>query len=611
MDVFEIEFGGEIYEIEASDEQSAMNAFARFVGQQSAEAMVPSPIDFGQAPVERENVFGDVTAQAIEQPLEATKFYAGRVVAPERTPLQRAGDVAMTGLAGLGTAYAAGAGTLAEMIAGDTTQERKLARDIMMMGEVAVPELAGVTSGMTRLGRQVAVGKTPLATREIGEMTPTMQAARAAERVGVTPSAAMQGRTASITAAGLEKTPLAAGRMAGEAERVVGEIEGGVKRVIGGIGEATTEVGAGEALQRGAEQFKKTFRDKTEDLYNRVDQFIPSDDVVQAPNTVTLIDNILAPYQSTPTLMPSHFKDLKNYRDALASGQTQYAVLKDLRSRIGEAVGKMKGEYNKFSDSDLKRLYGALSDDMRSVAASKGDDALRAFERANAYKRSGEARIENALKDVMKANTPEQAYNKVKGYILQDSPRASIAALRGLRKSLPLDEFNQVSATIFDKLGKATAGRQGAIGDTFSPSTFLTNWNKVSPSAKKVLTSAAADKGALEELNDLAKIAERAKEVLRDQNVSNTAPVEAIQNTIMVSGLAAVYDPKLLAALVASGVGANLSARAMTSKPLLKAINAAAKKDMGPLQRLAGGEGFIAAEASTILRTLAAQEANQ
>jgi hypothetical protein len=66
METFEIEFGGEIYEIEAPDEQTAMNALAEELGQQSAEAMVPSPADFGQAPVPRQ---GNAHLQARPEPI--------------------------------------------------------------------------------------------------------------------------------------------------------------------------------------------------------------------------------------------------------------------------------------------------------------------------------------------------------------------------------------------------------------------------------------------------------------------------------------------------------------------------------------------------------------
>mgnify|MGYP007059534955 CR=1 FL=1 len=84
METFEIEFGGEIYEIEAPDEQSAMNALAEEIGEESAASMVPSPADFGQAPVPRENVFGDVTSEAMEQPLEALPFYRQRAADPDQ-----------------------------------------------------------------------------------------------------------------------------------------------------------------------------------------------------------------------------------------------------------------------------------------------------------------------------------------------------------------------------------------------------------------------------------------------------------------------------------------------------------------------------------------------
>ena len=129
MAEFEFTFQGEDYVVNAASDDEALRKLQSVIGGQAAESMLPSPVDFGPAPPPRENVFGDVTSQAMEAPLEAMKYYAGRVTAPDRSILQRAGDVGMTALTGLGTGLAAGAGTVAEIVAGDTTQEKKLARD--------------------------------------------------------------------------------------------------------------------------------------------------------------------------------------------------------------------------------------------------------------------------------------------------------------------------------------------------------------------------------------------------------------------------------------------------------------------------------------------------
>lgn len=106
------------------------------------------------------------------------------------------------------------------------------------------------------------------------------------------------------------------------------------------------------------------------------------------------------------------------------------------------------------------------------------------------------------------------------------------------------------------------------------------------------------------ELNDFAKIADMAKDASLDINRSRTG------NVLSVGALGALIASGQFK--IAVGIAAlNLaSGAAMTNKSFLRALNAAAKKDMGPLQRIAGGDGYLAAEAATILRTLSAQQAN-
>lgn len=607
METFEIEYAGEIYEIEAADQQSALNALAKYIGSQSAEAMVPSPVDFGQAPVERENVFGDVTAQAIKQPLEATKFYAGRVTEPDRTMLQRAGDVAMTGLAGLSTAYAAGAGTLAEMIAGDTTQERKLARDLMMMGEVAVPELAGVTSGATRLGRQVAVGKTPIARREIGEMTPTMEAARAAEDIGVLPTAGMQGRGAAMMESGFETSPFSTGQIIAGRERAVGQMTEAAERASQRAGMPTSTELAGEAVQAGAAKFASDFTKKSETLYNQVDKYIRPDDLIVAPNTAQALQEIVQFAADNPEIareigVSRYQSILQGLSEGGIETAVPYQMVKDLRSTFGEAIGNMTGPLADMSQAKIKRLYGALSQDMEAAAQASGPEAYKAWKRANDYYRAGSNRIEDSLAKITEAQTGQAAYNRLQSMLLEGNARQSTTQLAQIRKSLPKDDFDTFRATLIGNLGRARAGAQNAEGDVFSPSTFLTNYNKIAPSARKVVF------GDVEpELQKLAKTVEMAKDAEKQFNTSRTA--QALSTQAMVAGVASLLvSPATVIGLYVANKG---GAAILTNKTFLKALNAAAKNDMGPLQRLAGGEGFIAAEASTILRTLAAQEANQ
>ena len=590
-----------------------------FANDLTAGPMAPPRADqWATESTPKSNRFGDVTGEAIQQPWEAAKAYGRSTIDPNvnitadmlpswlpqpiRSATGLVGDVAMTGLTTLGTGLSGLAGLTAETIAGDKTQERKLARDLMMGMEVAVPELAGIPSSGMNVGRRAGLLSLPT------EASPAAQAAQAAERIGVVPSAAMTGRGPALIASGLESTPFSAGRMAGETERVVGQMENVARGAAERIGAPTTIAGA--AAQAGAQTFVTNFQNKAKVLYDRIDKFIAPTALVRTNNTVEKLTEIVGPYLQNKASMGLAGPDITKligYRKTLAGGKVSYAVLKDFRTQIGEAITSMKGPLADVSNSRLKQLYGSLTMDMEDIARASGPEAYSAFKRANTYYKAGMQRIDDTLTKVLKAETPEKAYSNLYGMLLEDSPRSSIAALSGLKKSLPAEEFNQVSATIFDRLGRARAGAQDATGELFSPSTFLTNWNKMSPAARRVLVG---DKEVFSQLEDLATIASTYKSALKETNVSRTAGTLGSMGTIgAVGGGAATGNMTLIAAIAAGGAGLNITARAMTNPTFLKALNRAAKNDVSLLRQMALRGGEFSSEATTLLRTLGADQA--
>ena len=606
---------GRKFKVTAETPEQAYNSLQTMLkeqqAQQAASDMLPSPVDDeSMAPPPRQNVFGDVTSQAMEAPLEAMKYYAGRVTAPDRSLLQRAGDVGMTALTGLGTGLAAGAGTVAEVVAGDTTQEKKLARDLMMGMEVAIPELAGPTSAGVRMARQVAAGKAIPKAREFGEMTPRMETARAAEEIGVLPTAGMQGPVGSMFSGGLEASPISGPTIQRSTERVINEMKDAADDIASRAGISTTTEAAGEALQAGSKKFVNKFEDKAELLFNRVDNLIGRDTMVVAPSTADALAEI-ADYAAKHPEIANQLnlgKFVKLYDQFRGSGSglagvdtaLPYGVLKDLRSTFGKSIGKINGPLADMDQGRVKMIYGKLSDDMRLAAESSGADALKAFEQANGFYSRGRDIIDGTIAKFTNAQTPQQAYNNLKNMLMEGNVRQSTNAILNIKKALPASDFDTFRSTLISNLGKATAGAQDAAGEAFSPSTFLTNYNKLNKSSRKVVFGDLSG-----ELEKFAKVAEQAKDAAANVNRSRTG---VAVSTAGLVGLAATGGLK--AAVIAAALNYG-TAVGMTSKPFLKALNAAAKKDMGPLQRLAGGDGVIAAEAKTILRALAAQQATQ
>lgn len=607
MPIYEIEAAGQFFEVDAPDEKSAIDAVAIEIGQQSAASMVPSPIDFGPKPAQRENVFGDITQEAMKQPLEALQYYGQRITEPDRNLAQRAGDVGMAGLMGLGTAYAGGAGALAEIFAGDPTQERKLARDLMMAGEVAVPELTGVTSSASRLGRKVSAGKLPISSREYGEMTPRMEAARAAQEISITPSAGMQGRLPSMLEAGLEASPFSAGQVQRGRERVISEMQEVSQQSASDLGIPTTIEKAGEKIKAGSADFVKQFKQKSTALYNDLDRYIRPNDLVVAPSTSDALETILQYSDEHPEIskmvnLQKYQPFLKGFRQDGIDTAIPYELIKDLRTTFGESLSTNSGPLGDLSQAKIKQIYGALTDDMEQAAISSGPEAHRAWRRANQYYKAGRNFIDETLAKVLNVDTETAAYNKLHNMLIEGNARQSTKDILTIKRRLPEDAFNDFRATVVNRMGLAKKGGQDDLGEVFSPQTFLTNYNKMADTSRKIVFGKTAP-----ELNKLAKTINSFKEAGLDTNFSKTAPTLTTQGIISAFATGALGLGTTVA-IVAANKG---SAAFLTNVKVLKALNAAARNDISLLQKIAQGSDLIAAEAQTILRTSAAMQANQ
>ena len=559
--------------------------------------MLPSPDEDTTDSPKAPNRFGD-TAAEFSAPFRKN---IGDILARSDfdAPLrQRAMDAAMLPLNALGLVYGGGAGLLGDILGGDRTQERKAARDVFMLNEVAVPQLAGVPSAVSRIAR-------------LGAQLPAKQAAaQAASRIGVTPTLGMQGRGSALLEAGLEKVPFTTGRVAQAADRTSDQMSDVLDRATAKVGDATTNVAAGEAAQRGADAFVSNFQNKSTKLFNAVDDKIGFSTFVTAPKTIGVLEDLTKYGVKYPKIgeflnNPKFKKVLSDLEVNGALNAMPYELLKDLRSNIGQSIGKMDGPMSDLQEAHLKRLYASLTDDMRLAAEAAGPDAVKAFERANKFYRAGQARIDNVIKDVANAKSPEIAYNKIVGMTLDNSPRGSVKALTQLKKSLPKEEWSTVSSTILKKLGDTSAGRAGAEGTTaFSASSFLRNWNKMSNPAKTVLTSGNVPQSVRRELDDLATTVARFKGAGGERNFSNTGTI------ITTAALTAGTIADALKAGIASG-SLYLSARALTNETFLKAVNAAAKSDLTKLQRLAQDGTALSSEAATLLRLAGADIAKE
>jgi hypothetical protein len=373
---------------------------------------------------------------------------------------------------------------------------------------------------------------------------------------------------------GLSKLPGGAGVMARAAADQAGDIGAGVEDLTSGLSpRGVSPERAGRAIEEGITGeggFRDQFRDTASQLYGRLEQHIAPDRAVDVGNTLSTLDDLSKPTPGAPATSALLANPrVRAIREALLSdvgenGTLPFSALSRLRSQVG---GMLSGNelIADIPKAQIKQLYGSISADMETAANQAGPQASQAFSRANNYYRAGLDRLDT-LSDVVNRGGPESMFNAA-----MSGTKDGATRLRAMMRSLEPAEQKTVAATVLKRMGTANAGAQDATGDVFSPNTFLTNYNKMSPEAKTALFDRLpGDTRAT--IDNIASVASNLREGSKVfNNPSGTAgashQVGDLMKVLGAAGVAwhEVGGWKAPAAVVASAAGANALARAMTN----------------------------------------------
>lgn len=304
------------------------------------------------------------------------------------------------------------------------------------------------------------------------------------------------------------------------AQKSVNSVQKAVGRTTDNLGGAGDNVAAGQAVQRGVNAWDDATQAKIGDLYEKIP--IKPASTADTTNTLAALREVNNPISSNPALS-NEISDpkLKAYQDALESGGLSWQDLKGFRTYVGGKLGSPSFQSDIPKDR-LKALYAGLSADMEATAMKQGPQALAAFKRANTYKRAVETRRENVMGMLLGKKldmSPEKTFAQVQSWA--KAKGGDFAKLSQAVRSLPEEEANAVRASIIDTLGKSTDGAQNSVGTAFSPATFATRWNQLSPRAKAVLFQ-GEHRAALD---DIAGLSSAMKNADRYNNTSNTGVV--------------------------------------------------------------------------------------
>jgi hypothetical protein len=333
----------------------------------------------------------------------------------------------------------------------------------------------------------------------------------------------------------LSRTPGGAGPMVAKAEAEAAGIGSKIDDMAGALAPETGAEPAGRAIKSGVEQHVQGFKEASGKLYDKVDALIHPESPVEVSNTQKYLAdatkvNPNAKATSAQLVNPK-LVAIKEALDAdlgagavtiggkqvpadsplaKAAGVTlgsalPYETLKRLRSQIG-AMMDPTALTSDVPHAELKKLYGSLTKDMAAAAKKAGPDAEAALVQANNHYRQGMQHIEDVLQPIVNKADPEKMF-----LAAVSGTKEGATTISGVMKSLPEESQKIVAGTMLKRLGTALPGKQNELGEVFSTETFLTNWNKLHPDAKRVMF-APLSAGMRSDLDKIAKVASNVRE---------------------------------------------------------------------------------------------------
>lgn len=434
------------------------------------------------------------------------------------------------------------------------------AAELAMVGGPRAPAglipAAPAAAGSTReaIAEAVRAGRAPVAAGEAAPMTITVrpspnpaaaEVVDAAARLEVPVSRALASDSAVVehAGAGLRNVPFASAPLREAHDATLKGLDAARGRTAADLGGASMEQAggaAGEALSGWIGGQSKAVADR---LYRGVDELVNPEAAVPLANTERVVRSIEArrgnariagdskataevrqalkpseaPTLSDGSAIPPRLLDRLRESGQVAAEEVgmNYQGLKDLRSHVGELF---KRPPEGMSGTELKLIYGALSDDLRAaVATAGGPKALAAFERANGINRLVEQRRESLARIVGKDldASPAQIFDRLVAAAGGKS-RADTALLTQARKAAGAEAWDEFVGGVVGRLGSDAQGQ-------FSPLRFLTDYGRLSDAGKDVLFNSTGRASLRRALDDIATVSARIKDRERLANPSGTA----------------------------------------------------------------------------------------
>lgn len=396
------------------------------------------------------------------------------------------------------------------------------------------------------------------------------QLLQAAGRLGVDLPVAAASDRASVQQLGkvVSNVPLMGQPVRKASQQAIRQLDDVATKAQSELGAGNVQV-AGNAAREGITDYaKNTLGDAVKAKYDAVDQLVTQNVTSPLQKTTAVATDIMG--KRTNAQIPGQSGAVRLVQQAMErEGGLNYKGVKDLRTYVGEMLDNPSLIPADTSQAELKQIYGALSEDLKSaVLNAGGQKALSEFEKANSFA-AKVAEERKTLNSVLGTKSDEAVFDKIVS-MAGSTSRADISTLYKVKKAVSGDTWNEISSAAISRIGRDKEGN-------FTPDRFITEYGKLSQAGKTALFKGNGNEGLSQSLDDIAKVSSRFKQLNQYANPSGTA-----QSVIGSSfGAGAIMSP-LAAVKVAipAYVTARILARPASAKvaaDYAKAYEAAAR----------------------------------
>jgi len=347
----------------------------------------------------------------------------------------------------------------------------------------------------------------------------------------------------------------------------VSDMSDSIVRNLSG-GADTSATGAGKVLDQQIAATGTRAKQVAKEGFDQLDAMLPEKALIPPQNTVQTLKSLTSvPPGAANTMGAITSPKLLQIRTALEQdlkdaegGGLPYGTLKAVRSQIGQQIDW--GPFSTNPDNGaLKLVYGALSKDLTEGAKGFGPEVAAIATKVNADYAAAKNTQEVLESVVGKAGGPEKVFTS-----LLSGTKEGSTTLDTVLSNIDPQSKKVLAASTLQRMGRATANNQGVTSDTFSASSFLTNWSKMSPEARSSLFGSLPDGYAdsvTQLANNVAKLKAYSKVL---PNSSNTAQA-ALWGGEVASGLTALLTGhwQVAASVAGTAAGTKVIATALTN----------------------------------------------